>query len=102
MAISHAFKLDKAVRSRLDELRDTFVDLGVTVESITSELDTDREEHQDAFEEKSEGWQEGDRGVAVAEWISLVEGLHTDLEELGTALDQLVATIDELPNKPGE
>lgn len=51
-------------------------------------------DHRDAYEDKSERWQEGDRGEAVREWIEKIEEMATEMENV-TIDDVEMPEIDE-------
>ena len=50
---------------------------------LVDKIDSIAEEMQGKFDDKSESWQEGDTGQAVSEWISSLENVKEELEELG-------------------
>ena len=53
----------------------------------------------DAMADKSDKWQEGDRGSATASWIEQLEGIdfvETEIEEN----DENVTALEELPEEP--
>lgn len=62
-------------------------------------------EARDAFDEKSERWQEGDKGAALSSWADELEGV--DLEDMEIDLpedielpDGHAETLRDLPERP--
>jgi hypothetical protein len=54
-------------------------------------------EHEDAFDEKSEKWQEGERGEATREWIDNLDNLKSEYEE---NIDEVTFDTISMPDLP--
>jgi chromosome segregation ATPase len=101
-----AFKLSSQELKTRETLLEELKDLGTTLETATSDyndkveeinkfIETIRDRLQEEFDEKSEGWQEGDKGSSVQSMIS----------EYDTSLDSIeadVSGIDTFENLPVE
>lgn len=98
--MAHRFTLGKDVREMLDELRAKLADLGVEIEQAALACRDEANEHQEAYEQAAERWQESERGAEVSDWITAIDGLADEIEELGTAVDTLGGNIDDLEDKP--
>jgi len=81
-----AFKLSKDQKSRLETHRMAYLDAVMDMNAKASEfaqfLDEIIEEKQGEFDEKSEKWQEGEKGEAAKEWIEAFEEVKGELEGL--------------------
>lgn len=62
----HTFKLSKELAER--------------IATLASDLRMEAQEHRDAWEEKSEKWQEGEKGSLTDGWIEELEELADNLE----------------------
>ena len=76
-----------ALREKIDELIQEFnngplVALNAVVEEAYNFVEDIHSERQEEYDEKSERWQEGDRGQAASEWLSSWEDAIADLEQL--------------------
>jgi hypothetical protein len=69
---------DKFELSR--ELRDRVVELAT---DLRAELEANRE----AYDEMSERWRDGDKGIAVDGWLDTLDGLADDLEAMESEPD---------------
>jgi len=65
--MAHRYKL----RKRNEEL----------IRQVKLALELERDDHREAWGDASERWQEGDRGVAVDEWIATFDDLINALNE---------------------
>lgn len=94
-----AFKISKAEQKRIDEivqrLNSKFDDINGILEKARSEIENELVEYneireelrgviedihaekQEEYEDKSENWQEGDRGQATYQWLETLEE-HTN------------------------
>lgn len=111
-----AFKIDKKEQARIADLAHKLTDERVALEEAINEENARREdaladlnqrfekfnelleeargyvediwaERQGEFDDKSENWQEGERGETTREWLSNLEGKKDD--ELATGFDPL-------------
>lgn len=76
------------------DLSDKIADLNALVEEangIREEIEADAQSY---YDEKSEKWQEGDRGSAYSEWISAWQNEVEEIEEV--ALDT-IARVEDVP-----
>lgn len=133
-----AFKLSKAERAELDsfatrlskenaDLTAVLEEQGAIIEAayerINGAIDTYNgvladahsfiedisQEAQSEFDDKSERWQEGDRGSEVQEWIESLDNACSEMEELeqfafetpSIDLADHADLINQLPNEPG-
>lgn len=66
MTVAHKFRLSPAVRD--------------AVASLASDLTAEAEDHQSAWDDRSERWQEGEAGSSAAAWIESLGELADALE----------------------
>lgn len=97
--IEHLYGLiDEAVQ-RVDA---KIFDILVRIEAARDEAREIVENAADAaetyFDERSEGWQDGDRGRAYAEWRDRLRGIAEEMDEIG----ELEITQPQTPDWVGE
>jgi hypothetical protein len=66
--MAHKFELSRELRDRVAEL--------------TTDLRAELEVNREAYDEMSERWRDGDKGIAVDGWLDDLEGLVDDLEAM--------------------
>jgi len=59
-------------------------ELAARISSLASDLGTEARELRDQWEERSERWQDGDRGTEVSAWIDELDDLAESLDSLDT------------------
>ena len=69
--------------------------LQAEMEEIANVLEETAQDAQDYFDDKSESWQEGEKGEEYNTWISM-------LEDTKNNLDTAIASLEVLTVKPGE
>jgi len=88
-------KLSKKDEAQLDELHQKVVDAAVALNAARSEFEQFREEKvaemESFFEERSERWQESEKGEAYRQWI-------TEWER--EVLDEVDEAPEEYPTEP--
>ena len=72
---------DNEVAPKLEKLNESIVDLKTIAEEIRDEL-------QAYYDERSEGWQAGDKGIAYDEWIDRWSNI-TYMDEIEIACPQV-------------
>lgn len=80
----------RSIEKQCGELRAAGIALAETLEAA----------HNDAqayFEDRSESWQEGERGEAYLEWVDQLSALHDTAEGIADTADEL----DDTPEAPG-
>lgn len=75
-----------ALQDKIDELIQAFnngplVALNAVVEEAYNFVEDIHRDRQEEYDERSERWQEGDRGQATSEWLNSWEGALSDLEQ---------------------
>jgi uncharacterized protein YukE len=81
-----------ALVSAIEEYNARLDDLHGTIEAAKDEL-------QGEFDEKSERWQEGDKGQAVSAWL---DDIGSKADEIADGIDVEVADIDAVIDFPDE
>lgn len=79
-------------RKALAALIDRIEELGAARDTLRDELETIRDEEQDAFDNMPEGLQQGDKGQAMEEAIGIIEEAITNLENID--VDSIVSSVD--------
>jgi L-lactate utilization protein LutB len=79
--VAHKFELSSETQVKLKEVQAALEDLKETLEEET-------QQHRDAYGERSEKWQEGEKGQATETWIENLDELVENVESL----------VDELEN----
>ncbi|ARK07508.1 hypothetical protein LAV_00133 [Sphingobium phage Lacusarx] len=110
-----AFKLNKAMITRraeiISDLQDKKDAIIAAIENYNKSLEDARDfidntvagHFNDEFNDKSEKWQEGERGDATREWIDEIEGVSGELVDVDAITDdELQEHIDYLENIPEE
>lgn len=112
-----AFKLTAAHKKKRDtlieELRTLATGIEDAIRSYNAKLEDAREfvnleivgHFQDEFDEKSENWQEGDRGSATQEWLDTLDNIGNTLEDIDSPFDddgieEIVSILEEMPEEP--
>lgn len=65
-------------------------DIKGRMDDLANELDEVRSELEDHFDGRSEKWQEGEAGEAYHEGIDAVQQAYDDLDNVATALGDLI------------
>ncbi len=81
-------QINKQVMGRIKALQAEMEEISTIIEEIAQEA-------QDYYDDKSEGWQEGDKGQEYDAWISMLNDTKDDI-------DTSVASLEVLTVKPGE
>jgi len=93
-------------RAPLDEAISNYND---ALAELKARLEAERDERQEEYDNKSERWQEGDKGQAAQEWIdgignaadTLDSALETDLPEAVEPFDFAdLGEVEQLPDAP--
>lgn len=98
--MSHQYKLSKELRARLDALREELQGIEVTVESLAEATRQENEDHSEALAEASEKYREGERGLAVGEWIQSFDVLADAFDDLSSELEIVGEYLDNLTDRP--
>jgi len=75
---------------------DKLIDIKQDIEALAEEFETVVNELQDEFDNKSEAWQEGDKGEKAAMKIDDFGSVKDTLESLAEEVNELVDTVGEL------
>lgn len=106
--------LEKAAEDYNDAVSEAFARLEGEAAAFNAQrqvvedaIEQARDEAQSEFDDKAEGWQEGDRAQAVAEWIAALEsvvehlqGIELDWEEPDALVPELDDAMDALNDMP--
>jgi hypothetical protein len=103
-ATEAGLKIIEDALSAINVARDTYNEDARAAYGFLEDIINDRESQ---FDEKSEGWQEGDRGEAARDWLDFLQGgldelydldpITFDLTDLGaTELPDQAETLDNL------
>lgn len=88
--------LNERVKALYAELIVPAVDkLNLTLEEVRNFADEVKSEAQDYFDERSEKWQEGDKGQQYQEWINSMETV-AELEDIETVEPDDLMIIDDI------
>lgn len=88
-------KLTNTMKKQLEEAIKVMATAKETLGAITALEDT-QSDMQEAYDEKSERWQEGEAGEQYAGWIDTVETVVQDTEGLCDSIDELISSIEDL------
>jgi L-lactate utilization protein LutB len=78
--MAHKFELSSETQVKVKEVQAALEDLKETLEEET-------QQHRDAYGERSEKWQEGDKGQATETWIEALDELVEGVESLAENLE---------------
>lgn len=98
--MAHKFKLSKDVLGEFEDMKTKFYDLRAETQGFAEDIRTAHEEHQGAWNERSETWQEGERGEATSSWLERVEALADLMEETVEALESAGDELLDFPEEP--
>jgi predicted nuclease with TOPRIM domain len=97
----------EAANAALAELRTAVEEYDAKLESAKEFVDAIATEAQDAYDEKSEKWQEGEKGDAVSSWIDELQSADipdaleiTIPEDIGEPTMDHADTLDGLSEEP--
>lgn len=96
-----AFKLPKELIADFDGAVESATSAQSDLENASANIDAAIDDLRGEFEERSEKWQEGDRGEAVGEWLDELEEtrdiINGVLDSLSEVIDRL-NSVDDTPN----
>ena len=95
-------KLDKAVLKRIEEARELLREAATEIQGLGYELAEVVTYARGEWGERSERWQEGDRGTNASNWIDEIETLADRLQQHGTDGLELVDDLVDVNEKPEE
>jgi len=81
------FRIPAALLERIAESRNTVVDARGDLEQLVSQLEDVTSGARAVWEERTEKWQDGDRGQAASTWLENLEELVDNLNELRSAME---------------
>jgi predicted nucleic acid-binding Zn-ribbon protein len=98
-----------AIEELMVEFRSKFDDLAGDLEIIATEIESERDDEQDKFDNMPEGLQAGERGQAIEQAISTLEStletiesarqeLTSDYPDIEAAMTSIGEASDELNN----
>lgn len=92
-------KFREEIGTKAEAVNDAIRDLNELLEQLRNWKEEKTEALREAFSEKSDKWQEGEKGEAVNNWIETIENLDADeIEEFD--IEGLITALEELPNEP--
>lgn len=111
------FKISAAQKKRRSQITDDLREKGQTlieaVKAFNQSMEDAREfinldlvgHFQEEYDEKSDNWQEGDRGSATSDWINTLDESAGELQDIAEDFDEeelerLIAILDDLPEEP--
>lgn len=68
-------------------------ELRALIEEIQSDIDTVKDEEQDAFDNLPESFQEGEKGERAQEALDALQGAYDECETAAYALDEIINYI---------
>lgn len=100
-------ELEEAVKKLVDDFNTEYIDpLNDALKAGYDFADDIANERQSEYDDKSERWQEGDRGQAAYSWLSQVESARDCCEEMQSldapTFDYTLAEVDDFENLPEE
>ena len=84
--------INELVAEKNQELEDAINDYNGALSDLRSPLEETIQGFRDEAEDKSEKWQEGERGQEVFSWIDELESSLSELEDAGT--EELLSEIE--------
>jgi len=99
--------MDKARRNQINQVIDILAKLDLIKQELMGELDTARsliesirDLQQESFDNASEAWQEGERGIDMQETIYKLDEVHSEVDNLHSAIettdiDNLISLLDD-------
>jgi hypothetical protein len=98
--MAKSMKLGKETLEARDQLVEALREMAVAVEAFHGVLQSEAEDAQGIYEERTERWQEGENGTLASDWITKLDELVDTLDSLGTDTSSLADDLDELTEKP--
>lgn len=99
--------MDKARRNQINQVIDILAKLDLIKQELMGELDTARsliesirDLQQESFDNASEAWQEGERGIDMQETIYKLDEVYSEVDNLHSAIettdiDNLISILDD-------
>ena len=99
--------MNNSQRIQINKVIDILTRLDLIKQELMGELDTARsliesirDVEQESFDNMSEGWQEGDRGIDMQESINKLDEVYSEVDNLHSAIettdiDNLVSILDD-------
>lgn len=97
MATAHKWEMSPELWSLVDTMRRETEALRSTLSDLYETIDTEVTEHNDTWDERSERWQDGDKGQSVSAWIQDWISYRDDVETAMGNLDDILTTPEETP-----
>lgn len=98
--MAEKIQMGGALEKRVEEFRLNLTDYAEDIESLGDELAELVEWARGLWYERSERWQEGDRGTATNDWIDTIEALADKITQLGTDANEIVAELTDVETEP--
>lgn len=94
------FGLPKALIADLAAVKDAAEALMSQLNDLSADVNTALDDNRGEFEERSERWQEGERGEITSEWLDTLDEFAATVDTALDDLSNVVDGIDNLEEKP--
>lgn len=98
--MAHKFKLSKEVIADLTDAKDRLYDMRSEIELLAETVRAEHDQHQEAWDARSESWQQGERGGATTDWLDRIDGLAQLLLDVCDATEKAGDEILDFPEEP--
>lgn len=93
--MSHKWQLSGKTRDALTEAANSLTAAKEETEKAHKLVSDEVDDHRSEIDSRSERWQEGDTGLAVAEWVDAMEAMSDALDNAGDDLDTTIEALDD-------
>lgn len=104
---------NNVVADAIAQLNEKIREYNESVEAVRANLEDIKNDLRDQFDNKTDRWQEGDKGQAVSTWLDTIEDVHsgiTDADELpeheeleiDSIITEDLSGVEELQDQPDE
>lgn len=93
-------QLGPVLVKRIEEFRLDLVAYGEDIQNLGNELAELVEHARGLWYERSERWQESDRGTVANDWIDTIEELADRIQSLGGEAVEVASELADIENEP--
>jgi uncharacterized protein YukE len=104
---------NQVVADAVAQLNEKITAYNEAVEAVRANLDDLKNDFRDQFDNKSERWQDGDKGQAVNSWIETLEDVHGDIRDadlrdehdeldIDSIIEEDLSAVEQLADQPDE
>lgn len=98
--MANHFKLTNGQLADIEQFKTMLEECGATIGQMVETLHEITQAMRDAFDERSERWQESDRAEDVTTWLDELDEAATKVEDLAEAVTDVTDGLDNLTAEP--